>query len=216
MKRFPNGIDAAPFYQHRAPDVPAGVRVESVAATDGRPQLIGGDVKTLLYTCQLAAISQDPWFSRVQSPGEPDQVALDLDPADGVSFEQVLDVARWIRDELHTLGVQAWPKTSGATGLHIFIPLAPHTPFESGLLFCQLVATLARDGEGRERALHSPAGLTRGVRALRGGHRSAPAIRAPGDREQHPGVHRPRRDRARMAGRGERAEPALPRGRDRQ
>ena len=127
MKRFPNGIDAAPFYQHRAPEVPAGVRVERVAATDGRPQIIGGDLKTLLYTCQLAAISQDPWFSRVQSPGEPDQVALDLDPADGVSFEQVLDVARWIRDELHTLGVQAWPKTSGATGLHIYIPLAPHS-----------------------------------------------------------------------------------------
>ena len=145
MKRFPNGIDAAPFYQHRAPEVPAGVRVERVAATDGRPQIIGGDLKTLLYTCQLAAISQDPWFSRVQSPGEPDQVALDLDPADGVSFEQVLDVARWIRDELHTLGVQAWPKTSGATGLHIYIPLAPHTPFEAGLLFCQLVATLVAE-----------------------------------------------------------------------
>ena len=145
MKRFPNGVDAAPFYQHRAPDVPAGVRVESVAATDGRPQLIGGDLKTLLYTCQLAAISQDPWFSRVQSPGEPDHVALDLDPSDGVAFEQVLDVARWIRDELHTLGVQAWPKTSGASGLHIFIPLAAHTPFEAGLLFCQLVATLVSE-----------------------------------------------------------------------
>ncbi len=145
MKRFPNGVDAAPFYQHRAPDVPAGVRVQSVAATDGRLQLIGGDLKTLLYTCQLAAISQDPWFSRVQSPGEPDQVALDLDPADGVSFEQVLDVARWIHDELHTLGVQAWPKTSGASGVHIFIPLAPHTPFEAGLLFCQLVATLVSE-----------------------------------------------------------------------
>ena len=145
MKRFPNGIDAAPFYQHRAPSVPAGVRVERVASTDGRPQLIGGDLKTLLYTCQLAAISQDPWFSRVQSPGEPDRVALDLDPSDGVSFEQVLDVARWLRDELHTLGVQAWPKTSGARGLHIFIPLAPHTPFEAGLLFCQLVATLVSE-----------------------------------------------------------------------
>ena len=121
------------------------MRVERVASTDGRPQLIGGDLKTLLYTCQLAAISQDPWFSRVQSPGEPDRVALDLDPSDGVSFEQVLDVARWLRDELHTLGVQAWPKTSGARGLHIFIPLAPHTPFEAGLLFCQLVATLVSE-----------------------------------------------------------------------
>jgi bifunctional non-homologous end joining protein LigD len=145
MKRFPNGVDAKPFYQHRAPEVPAGVRVEPVASDDARPQLVGGDLKTLLYTCQLAAISQDPWFSRVQSPGMADQVALDLDPPDDLPFARVLDVARWIRDELQTLGVVALPKTSGASGLHIYIPLAPGTPYESGLLFCQLVATLVAE-----------------------------------------------------------------------
>ncbi|MBS1820065.1 MAG: DNA ligase D [Acidobacteria bacterium] len=142
MKRFPNGISAKPFYQHRAQDVPAGVRVEPVASEDERPQLIGGNLKTLLYTCQLAAISQDPWFSRVQAPDTPDHVALDLDPSDDVPFAQVLDVARWIRDELETLGVFALPKTSGASGLHVFIPLAPGTPYDAGLLFAQLVATL--------------------------------------------------------------------------
>ncbi|HUQ62419.1 MAG TPA: non-homologous end-joining DNA ligase [Acidimicrobiales bacterium] len=145
MKRFPNGIAAKPFYQHRAPEVPAGVRVEPVQSEDERPQLIGGDLKTLLYTCQLAAISQDPWFSRVQSPGFPDEVAIDLDPSDGVPFDRVLDVARWIRDELDLLGVFAAPKTSGASGLHIYIPLAPETPYEAGLLFCQLVATLVAE-----------------------------------------------------------------------
>src|SRR5207249_10030222 len=65
MKRFPNGIAAKPFYQHRVEDVPQGVRVESVRVVERRPQLIGGTLKTLLYTTQLAAISQDPWFSRV-------------------------------------------------------------------------------------------------------------------------------------------------------
>ncbi len=145
MKRFPNGVAAKPFYQHRAQEAPPGVRVDALAAADGRPQLVGGSLTTLLYTCQLAAISQDPWFSRVQTPGEPDHVALDLDPADEVPFERVLDVARWIRDELDALGVFALPKTSGASGLHIFIPLAPGTPYESGLLFCQLVATLVAE-----------------------------------------------------------------------
>jgi bifunctional non-homologous end joining protein LigD len=145
MKRFPNGIDAKPFYQHRAQDVPPGVRVESVPSVDEVPRLVGGELKTLLYMCQLAAISQDPWFSHVQSPGIPDQVALDLDPPDGARFEQVLDVARWIRDELAALGVFALPKTSGASGLHIFIPLAPGTPYEAGLIFCQLVATLVAE-----------------------------------------------------------------------
>jgi bifunctional non-homologous end joining protein LigD len=68
MKRYPNGIAGAPFYQHRAPDkVPAGVRIERVdAGTEIRPHLVGGGLATLLYTAQLGAISQDPWFSRVQ------------------------------------------------------------------------------------------------------------------------------------------------------
>ena len=68
MKRFPNGIAAAPFYQHRATAPPPGVRVEDVREADGsaRPQIIGGDLTTLLYMTQLAAISQDPWFSRVR------------------------------------------------------------------------------------------------------------------------------------------------------
>jgi bifunctional non-homologous end joining protein LigD len=149
MKRFPNGVHAKPFYQHRVQDVPPGVRVESVDFDDARPQLVGGGLKTLLYTCQLAAISQDPWFSRVQTPSTPDHVALDLDPADGVPFASVLDVARWIHDELTTLGVFAIPKTSGASGLHIFVPLAPGTSYEAGLLFSQLVATLVAEKHPR-------------------------------------------------------------------
>src|SRR5436190_3936263 len=68
MKRFPNGIAGQPFYQHRVADTPPGVRVETVKAAERRPQLIGGNLKTLLYMTQLAAISQDPWFSRVDSP----------------------------------------------------------------------------------------------------------------------------------------------------
>ncbi len=91
---------------------------------------------------QIAAISQDPWFSRAQSPGDADYVALDLDPGEGTPFGTVLDVARWIRDELASLKVPAVPKTSGSRGLHIYIPLPPHTSYESGLLFCQIVATV--------------------------------------------------------------------------
>jgi bifunctional non-homologous end joining protein LigD len=91
---------------------------------------------------QIAAISQDPWFSRVQSPLHADHCAIDLDPADGVPFERVLDVARWVRDELATLGVPGYPKTSGASGLHVYVPLPPGTSYESGQLFCQIVATI--------------------------------------------------------------------------
>lgn len=144
MKRLPNGISGQPFYQHRAPDqVPPGVRVEHVPGDKTVPaRFIGGNLKTLLHMTQLAAISQDPWFSRVGSPGTADYAALDLDPPPGVPFDRVLDVARWIRDELASIGAAGVPKTSGADGLHVYIPLPPDTPYEAGLIFCQIIATV--------------------------------------------------------------------------
>jgi bifunctional non-homologous end joining protein LigD len=150
MKRFPNGIAAKPFYQHRAEEAPEGVRIETIKAAENRPHIIGGDLKTLLYTTQLAAISQDPWFSRVQSIEDVDFVALDLDPSAGASFERVLDVARWIRDELHVLGTAGFAKTSGSEGLHIYIPMPPETSYEAGLLFAQIVATVVSHKHPKE------------------------------------------------------------------
>src|SRR5207253_4735214 len=99
-------------------------------------------LKTLLFMTQLAAISQDPWFSRVTSPESADHVALDLDPMPNVAFTRVLEVARWIRDELESIGAVGVPKTSGADGLPIRIPLRPGTPYDAGLLFCQIIATV--------------------------------------------------------------------------
>jgi bifunctional non-homologous end joining protein LigD len=91
---------------------------------------------------EIAAFSLDAWFLRVGSLPFADHVALDLDPADALPFNVVLDVARWIRDELDALGAAAYPKTSGADGLHIYIPLPPRTPYEAGMIFCQIVATV--------------------------------------------------------------------------
>ena len=144
MKRYPNGVDGKPFYQHRAPDrVPPGVRVEQATSdTDTRARLVGGSLMTLLYTAQLASISQDPWLSRIQSEDIVDHVAIDLDPPDGLPFRKVLDVARWIRDELDALKAHGYPKTSGAGGLHIYVPMPAVTSYQAGLLFCQIIATV--------------------------------------------------------------------------
>lgn len=143
MKRFPNGVTGDAFYQHRAPEpVPPGVRIETLPDDDVPARIIGGSLKTLLYMAQIASISMDPWFSRVDALDHPDQVAIDLDPQPGATFAQILDVARWVHEELDRLGVTGYPKTSGSEGLHIFIPLAPGTSYEAGMLFCQLVATI--------------------------------------------------------------------------
>jgi bifunctional non-homologous end joining protein LigD len=143
MKRYPHGVGGKPFYQHRAPDkIPADVRVEAVASdVETRPHLIGGSLVTLLYTVQLASISQDPWFSRVGSEGMIDHVAIDLDPPDDLPFARVLDVARWVRDELDALKARAFAKTSGSGGLHVYVPMPPDTPYEAGFLYAQIAAT---------------------------------------------------------------------------
>jgi bifunctional non-homologous end joining protein LigD len=150
MKRFPNGIEGPAFYQQRSrlEKPPAAVRIETIAddldpisEPDAR-RFVGGSLVTLLYMTQIAAISQDPWFSRVQSPLDADYVALDLDPGEDTPFSRVLEVARLVHDELASLNVPSVPKTSGSSGLHVYIPLAPGTSYESGVLFCQIVATV--------------------------------------------------------------------------
>src|SRR5688572_3810749 len=143
MKRMPNGADQPFFYQHRAPEpVPSGVRIETLPNDDVPARLIGGSLKTLLYMAQLASISMDPWFSTMDDLDSADQVAIDLDPQPGATFSQILDVAHWVEEELDRVKVQGFPKTSGSEGLHVYIPLPPGTPYEAGMLFCQIIATM--------------------------------------------------------------------------
>ena len=157
MRRFPNGIGKPAFFQQRHPDhPPPGVRravlppdVEPIDEEGPRDRLIGGSLTTLLYMTQLAAISQDPWFSRVADPRHADYAAIDLDPSEGAGFERVLDVARWVKDALDRFRIPAWPKTSGSRGLHIYIPLPRRTSYATGQLLCQMIATIVSDGHPR-------------------------------------------------------------------
>ncbi len=145
LKRFPNGISGKSFFQQNAPaDPPPGVRVEMIR-TEGddapHPRFVGGDLPTLLYTIQLGAISVDPWHARIQSLDTPDYTIIDLDPAPRADFRRVIEVARYVKEELDTLGLHAAIKTSGATGIHIYLPLPPKTSEETARLVAQLVAT---------------------------------------------------------------------------
>jgi bifunctional non-homologous end joining protein LigD len=149
MKRFPNGVATHAFYQQRHPETPPkGVRrevlpedVEPITEEGPRDRLIGGSLTTLLYMAQLAAISQDPWFSRVRDPFHQDHAAIDLDPGDGTPFSTVIEVARTVKAVLDEYDIPGFPKTSGASGLHIYVPLPKGTTYETGQLVCHLVAT---------------------------------------------------------------------------
>ena len=144
LKRTPEGIDGETFFQQKAPDhAPGAVRVEKVdgASGDVAERIVGGDLATLLYTVQLGCVSTDPWHARVQALAKPDYTILDLDPGPKAGFDRVIDVARWVREELDTLGLTAALKTSGSRGLHIAIPLPPSAGWDTALTLAQLIAT---------------------------------------------------------------------------
>jgi bifunctional non-homologous end joining protein LigD len=153
LKRFPNGIDGESFYQQKASETtPPEVRVEEIITDSGdkQPRIIGGDLLTLLYTIQLGAISVDPWHSRVGSLDYADYTIIDLDPGPRANFARVIQVAHWAKEVIDSFGLNAGIKTSGATGLHIYLPLPPKTPNEAATLVAQMIATKVADAHPKE------------------------------------------------------------------
>jgi len=150
MKRFPNGVRGKTFYQQRAPaDRPASVRVEAVS-DDGlttQDRIIGGDLATLLYVVQLGAISIDPWHSRVQSVKYADYSIIDLDPGPRARFAHVVEVAHVVKSVLDDLGLHGLPKTSGASGVHIVLPLGPGIPNDGARIVAEMVARKVAERE---------------------------------------------------------------------
>ncbi len=168
LKRMPNGVNGEHFFQQRpGASLPDVVRVETVSSSEGKAdrRIIGGDLATLLYLVQLGCISMDPWHSRVGSPQFADYTYLDLDPQPKADFRRVIDVARWVREELDTLGLNAALKTSGSRGLHIAIPLPRRTTYETAVLFAQVIATRVAERHPAEATV---------LRAVKG--RSATAV----------------------------------------
>lgn len=126
LKRFPNGVGGEFFFQQKAPpNAPAGVRVETIESERGEKQerVIGGSISTLLYCTQIGAFECNPWNARVQSLAHPDFTVIDLDPGPKASYKRVVEIALWVKEALDHLGLHAVPKTSGATGMHIVLPL---------------------------------------------------------------------------------------------
>jgi bifunctional non-homologous end joining protein LigD len=153
LKRFPNGIDGESFYQQKASETtPPEVRVETIETDGGekQPRFIGGDLFTILYTIQLGAISVDPWHSRVQSLNYADYTIIDLDPGPRANFGRVVQVARWAKEVIDGFSLHAAIKTSGSTGLHIYLPLPPKTPNEAATLVAQMIATKVTTAHPKE------------------------------------------------------------------
>jgi bifunctional non-homologous end joining protein LigD len=143
LKRYPNGVEGPMFFQQNAGDhVPDGVRVETLDTVEqgAKPRIIGGDLLTLLYTVQLGAIEVHPWLSRVNDVDAADRCLIDLDPGDDVPFSTVTMLAREVVRLAEACGLSAALKTSGASGIHIVMPLPPRTTYGTSADVAQRLA----------------------------------------------------------------------------
>ena len=127
MKRMPDGLAGGFFYEKTAPShTPDWIARCTVPSEDNKEGFIGylmvNDLPSLLYVANLGCIEMHPLHSRCGSVGTPDYLFFDLDPMEA-TFEQVLRVALHVRAALDALGLASYPKTSGATGVQIYVPV---------------------------------------------------------------------------------------------
>lgn len=133
--RYPDGIYAPAFYQKEQPKpTPEWVRTFPVFHKDaGRVvnYILVDEPATLVWLANLACLEVHPWLSSINSLDNPDFAAVDLDPAEGATFDDVRVVARLVKQVLDSFGLQGFIKTTGATGLHIFVPVRPAWSYDS-------------------------------------------------------------------------------------
>ncbi|HEX4995153.1 MAG TPA: DNA ligase D [Methylomirabilota bacterium] len=150
LTRFPDGITGKSFYQKDAPDfAPAWVRTERIYSRDTERDiayLVVDDVEMLRYVANSGAIPIHLWASRVPSLERPDWLVLDLDPK-GAPFTDVVRVALALRRILERLELPSYVKTSGATGLHILLPLGARYTYEQCRTFARLLAVMGVEAE---------------------------------------------------------------------
>jgi bifunctional non-homologous end joining protein LigD len=142
LNRMPNGITGDSFYQknmEHLPDWVASTDIYSDSNAKNLHWLVADNLDAVLYMVQLGCIEINPWNSRTKHLDKPDWLVIDLDP-EGISFEKVIAVAQTVHEVCDEWGVPAYPKTSGKTGIHIFVPLGAKYTHEQAKNFAHLLA----------------------------------------------------------------------------
>lgn len=142
LNRMPDGITGESFFQKNNEHLPEWVPHADIFSDSNNANLrwiVGGDLNTLLYIVQLGSIEINPWNARIGHLDKPDWIVIDLDP-EGVTFDAVITVAHAVHEVCAMWEIPCYPKTSGKTGLHIFIPLHAKYTFEQGKNLAHLVA----------------------------------------------------------------------------
>ena len=132
MKRFPDGIGGKSFYQKDCPEyAPEWIKTISIASEEKTINyILAHDLPTLLWMANLGCIEMHPWLSSYRTPDSPSVMVFDLDPNEGATWNQVLQIAPLIKESLLKFGLKGYAKTSGASGLHIYVPIEPIYSFQ--------------------------------------------------------------------------------------
>lgn len=141
LRRMPEGMRGQLFYQKDAGEFAA--EWMPIVPVDGVRYFMANDLAGLLYLTNLGCIDHNPWASRVDDLTHPDYLFVDLDPTDQTPYSTVTAVARAIYDVLNEIGLKAYLKTSGASGLHIYVPIERVYDFEQAARFTEIVSRLA-------------------------------------------------------------------------
>ncbi|MDD9985225.1 MAG: non-homologous end-joining DNA ligase [Spirochaetaceae bacterium] len=142
LLRYPDGVDGEGFYQKQVPHLPSWVPTVDVSTGDEEARyIVCGDRDTLLYMVNLGSIDFHPWLSRIDDLDAPDWAVIDLD-AKGSSFAKVVRVARTLARVLHGMETAGYPKTSGKSGMHVYVPLAGGYTYDQARMFCEGLARI--------------------------------------------------------------------------
>jgi DNA ligase D len=142
LQRYPRGIKAPMFFQQDLDSAPEFIKTARLTNQEGR-QLDYGVYSTtasMLHFVTLGTIEQHPWHSTIKRLDKPDWLAIDLDPK-SAPWENVLQVALVVKEVADEIGLQAFPKTSGSSGIHIYVPLKPANEYDKVSEFARLFAT---------------------------------------------------------------------------
>jgi bifunctional non-homologous end joining protein LigD len=149
LLRMPNGIAEKGFFHKdagtEAPEWVESLPLWSDSAEKEIAYIICNDKPTLLYLANLGCIEINPWNSRKENLDNPDYLVMDIDPSENNSFEQVIETAQVIKQILDKAGALSFPKTSGATGIHVYVPLGAKYTYDQAKEFAHMIAILAQE-----------------------------------------------------------------------
>jgi len=147
LRRYPDGITGPHFFEKNAPaHTPEFVETWPYQPEEKGRGLIhlmmANNLPTLVWLANMACLDMHPWLSRIDKPNYPDYVVFDLDPFEPATFADTLEISMLIKQVLDNLGLVGYPKTSGKTGMQIYLPIPRRFPYEQTRAFVEAIAAM--------------------------------------------------------------------------